>query len=38
VNRDDIIAGAAEMGVELDEHLQIVLTAMQGIKAELGLK
>ncbi|HOG47471.1 MAG TPA: HDIG domain-containing protein [Anaerolineae bacterium] len=37
VNRADIETGAAELGVDLDEHIGVVLQAMQGIAAELGL-
>lgn len=37
VSRADIELGAQEMGVTLDEHIATVLTAMQGIAAELGL-
>ncbi len=37
VNRADIEAGAAELGVDLDEHIAVVLQAMQDIAAELGL-
>ncbi|MDI7277762.1 MAG: HDIG domain-containing protein [Anaerolineae bacterium] len=37
VNRADIEAGAAELGVDLAEHIGVVLTAMQGIAEELGL-
>ncbi|MCL6501566.1 MAG: HDIG domain-containing protein [Pirellulales bacterium] len=37
VNREDIMRGAAELGVDLDEHIQFVIDAMQGIAAELGL-
>jgi putative nucleotidyltransferase with HDIG domain len=37
VSRDDIVNGAAEMGVDLDEHIAFVLEAMRGIKSELGL-
>lgn len=37
VNREDIEAGAADLGVELNEHIQIVLKAMQDSAAELGL-
>lgn len=37
VNRDDIVTGAAEMGVELDQHIATTLEALRGIKAELGL-
>ena len=37
VNRDDIVNGAAELGVELDPHIAFVLEAMRGVHAELGL-
>jgi putative nucleotidyltransferase with HDIG domain len=37
VNRDDIVNGAAELGVELDEHIAFVRDAMRDIHAELGL-
>ena len=37
INRQDIEAGAAELGVELWEHVGIVLEAMKGIAGELGL-
>jgi len=37
VNRDDILHGATELGVDLDEHIAFVLGAMRGIKADLGL-
>ncbi len=37
VNRDDIEKGAAEIGVPLTEHIQIVLKAMQDISGDLGL-
>lgn len=37
VNRAEIERGAAEIGVPLEEHIQIVLSAMQGISDELGL-
>lgn len=37
VNRDDVIAGAAELGVDLDEHIAFVIEAMRGIAGELGL-
>jgi putative nucleotidyltransferase with HDIG domain len=38
INRDDIIRGAADLGVELDEHIQFVIGAMAGVADELGLK
>jgi predicted hydrolase (HD superfamily) len=37
VNRDDIINGAREMGVDLDEHIAFCIGAMKGRAAELGL-
>ena len=37
INRDDIINGAAALGVELDDHIAFVIEAMRGIAAELGL-
>jgi putative nucleotidyltransferase with HDIG domain len=37
VNREDIVNGAAELGVDLDAHIAFVLEAMRGIKSELGL-
>lgn len=37
VNRDDIVRGAADLGVELDEHIQFVIAAMATIADELAL-
>ena len=37
VNRDDIINGAAEMGVDLDQHIEFCIRAMQAKSAGLGL-
>jgi len=37
VNRADIDLGVQELGISRDEHIAIVLEAMQGIAAELGL-
>ncbi len=37
VKRDDIIKGAQELGIELAEHIGVVLEAMQGIADDLGL-
>lgn len=37
VNRDDIVRGAADLGVELDEHIAFVIAAMQARAAELEL-
>ena len=37
VNRADIEAGAAELGLDIWEHVGVVLEAMKGIAADLGL-
>jgi putative nucleotidyltransferase with HDIG domain len=37
VNREDIINGAADLGVDLEEHIAFCIEAMKGIAAELGL-
>ena len=37
VSRDDIERGAADFGVELNEHIQFVIDAMKPIAGELGL-
>jgi putative nucleotidyltransferase with HDIG domain len=37
VNRDDIVNGAADLGVDLEEHIAFCIEAMKGIAAELGL-
>jgi putative nucleotidyltransferase with HDIG domain len=37
VSRDDMTRGAADLGVELDEHIQFVIEAMAGVAGELGL-
>jgi putative nucleotidyltransferase with HDIG domain len=37
VNRDDIINGAADMGVDLDAHISFCIEAMKQIAGELGL-
>jgi putative nucleotidyltransferase with HDIG domain len=38
VNRQDIVEGAAELGVPLDEHIGFCIDAMQQRADELGLK
>jgi putative nucleotidyltransferase with HDIG domain len=38
VNREDVTEGAAELGVDLDEHIQVVIDALRPISAELGLR
>jgi putative nucleotidyltransferase with HDIG domain len=37
VNRDDILNGASELGVPLDEHIAFCIDAMRARAAELGL-
>jgi predicted hydrolase (HD superfamily) len=38
VRREDIVAGAADLGVELDEHIQFVIDAMAAEAAALDLE
>lgn len=38
VNRDDVIRGAADFGVELETHIQFVIEAMKTRASELGLE
>jgi len=38
VNRTDIERGAADLGVDLTEHIQFVIDAMKPLAEELGLK
>ena len=38
VNRDDITRGAADLGVELDEHINFCIAALKAIAGELGLE
>lgn len=37
VNRDDVILGAQELGVEMDEHIQFVIDAMRAVAESIGL-
>lgn len=37
VSREDIVNGAAELGVELDDHIDFCVRAMQARAQELGL-
>lgn len=37
VNRDDMIRGAEDLGVDLNEHIQFVIDAMTAIADQLGL-
>ncbi len=38
VNRDDIVNGAAELGVDLDEQIRAVTDSLKPIAADLGLQ
>jgi putative nucleotidyltransferase with HDIG domain len=38
VNRDDIINGAQQMGVDLDQHIQFCIDAMKTVADKLGLQ
>src|SRR5881398_3134449 len=38
VHRDEVYAGAELLGIELDEHIGNVVSALQPIAAELGLR
>lgn len=37
VNRDDVYRGAAELGVDLDEHIAFVIGALTGVATDIGL-
>jgi putative nucleotidyltransferase with HDIG domain len=37
VSREDVIAGADELGVDLDSHIAFVITAMQSVASDIGL-
>jgi putative nucleotidyltransferase with HDIG domain len=37
VSREDIINGAAELGMELDEHITFCIEAMKSVAGDLGL-
>jgi predicted hydrolase (HD superfamily) len=37
VNRDDVVRGAQELGVDLDEHVQFVIDAMKAVAPQIGL-
>ena len=37
VNRNDIIQGAADLGVDLEQHIAFCIEAMKGIAVQLGL-
>ena len=37
INRDDITRGAADLGVDLDEHIQFVIDALTPLADDLGI-
>ncbi|MCC7087274.1 MAG: HDIG domain-containing protein [Pirellulales bacterium] len=37
INRDNIVRGSVDLGVDLDEHIQVVIDAMSTIADQLGL-
>ncbi len=37
VSREDILTGAEELGIPLDDHIAFVIEAMRGISDDLGL-
>ena len=37
VNRDDVYRGASELGVDLDEHIAFVVSALTDVAPEIGL-
>jgi putative nucleotidyltransferase with HDIG domain len=37
VNRDDIVNGATDLGMDLEQHIAFCIEAMKGIAKELGL-
>lgn len=37
VSRDDIVNGAADLGIELEQHIAFCIDAMKSIASELGL-
>ncbi len=37
VNRDDLVKGAKDLGVELDEHIRFVAEALKPVAAQLGV-
>jgi putative nucleotidyltransferase with HDIG domain len=37
VSRDDIVNGAKDLGIDLDQHIAFCIEAMKGVAAQLGL-
>jgi putative nucleotidyltransferase with HDIG domain len=38
VNREEVVAGADDLGIDLDEHIEFVIEALRPIAGELGLR
>ncbi len=38
VNREDVIKGAEELGVDLDEHIAFMIEALKAVADEIGLR
>ena len=38
VSREDVLQGASELGVELDEHIQFVIEALRPVAGSIGLQ
>ena len=38
VSRDDIVQGAAELCIDLDEHIEFIVEALKPVAAQLGLR
>jgi len=38
IHREDIIKGAAELGIDLDEHIAFCIEALKGVASKLGLE
>ena len=37
MSREDIVQGAAELGVDLDAHVEFTLGALKAVREEIGL-
>ena len=37
VNRDDIVNGAADLGIDLERHIAFCIEAMKAVAPQLGL-
>jgi predicted hydrolase (HD superfamily) len=38
VNRDEVYEGAAELGVDLGEHIDFIIAALRDVACDVGLK